>query len=59
MVRNSLDYMGWNKRDLVATDLKRVYTASTIDEAEQYMAEFEANFYECNPVGANNMDERQ
>ena len=26
MVRNSLNYVGWNKRDLVAADLKRIYT---------------------------------
>jgi putative transposase len=32
MVRNSLNYVGWQKRKLVTADLKRVYTASTIDE---------------------------
>lgn len=41
MVRNCLNYVGWNKRDLVATDLKRIYTAATMDEAEQYLTEFE------------------
>jgi putative transposase len=40
-VRNSLNYVGWNKRNQVATDLKRVYTAATVDETEQYLAEFE------------------
>ena len=34
MVRNSLNYVGWNKRKLVAADLKRVYSAATIDKAE-------------------------
>jgi putative transposase len=34
MVCNSLNYVGWNKRKLVAADLKLVYTASTADEAE-------------------------
>lgn len=43
MVRNSLNYVGWNKRKLVAADLKRVYSAATEAEAEQYLTEFEAN----------------
>ena len=29
MVRNSLNYVGWNKRKLVAADLKRVYSCPT------------------------------
>ena len=33
MVRNSLNYMGWNKRDMVAADLKRIYNAATEPEA--------------------------
>lgn len=44
MVRNSLNYVGWNKRDLVAADLKRIYSAATTDEAEQYLTEFEAKW---------------
>ena len=43
MVRNSLNYVGWNKREQVAADLKRVYSAVIIDEAEQYLTGFEAN----------------
>ena len=44
MVRNSLNYVGWNKRDIVAADLKRIYTAATEDEAAQYLTEFEAKW---------------
>ena len=43
-VRNSLNYVGWNKRELVVADLKRVYTAATRDEAEQYLTEFEGQW---------------
>jgi len=49
MVRNSLNYVGWNKRGLVATDLKRVYSASTADEAEQYLTEFEVKWDDAYP----------
>jgi len=49
MVRNSLNYVGWQKRKEVAADLKRVYTASTIDEAEQYLTEFEAEWDDAYP----------
>ena len=49
MVRNSLNYVGWNKRGLVATDLKRVYSASTADEAEQYLTEFEVKWNDAYP----------
>ncbi len=41
MVRNSLNYVGWNKRKEVAANLRRVYSAATIDEAEQALADFE------------------
>ena len=41
MVRNSLNYVGWNKRKEVAADLRLVYSAATIDEAEQALADFE------------------
>lgn len=48
-VRNSLNYVSWNKRGLVATDLKRVYSASTADEAEQYLTEFEVKWNDAYP----------
>jgi putative transposase len=41
MVRHSLNYVSWKMRAEVAADLKRIYTASTADEAEQRLAEFE------------------
>ena len=49
MVGNSLNHMGWNKRDLVAADLKCIYTAATMDEAEQYLTEFETNWDDAYP----------
>lgn len=41
MVRNSLNYVSWKMLVEVAADLKRIYTCSTVDEAEQKLAEFE------------------
>ncbi len=41
MVRNSLNYVSWKVRSEVAADLKRIYTCSTVHEAEQKLAEFE------------------
>lgn len=49
MVRNSLNYVGWNKREEVAADLKRVYTAATEAEAEQNLAAFEVKWDETYP----------
>ena len=34
MVRHSLNYVSWKRRAEVAADLKRIYQASTADEAE-------------------------
>ena len=48
-VRNSLNDVGWNKRDIVASDLKRIYTAATEDEAAHYLTEFEAKWHEAYP----------
>ena len=44
MVRHSLNYVSWKRRPEVATDLRRIYTAATADEAEQRLAEFEARW---------------
>lgn len=41
MVRNSLNFVSWKMRAEVAADLKRIYTASTAEEAEQRLGEFE------------------
>ena len=49
MVRNSLNFVGWNKRKIVAADLRRIYTAATLDEAEQNLCAFEAQWNEAYP----------
>ena len=49
MVRNSLNYVGWNKRKEVATDLRLVYSAATIDEAEHALADFEDKWNNAYP----------
>ena len=41
MVRHSLSYVGWKERKAVAADLKAVYRAATVAEAEQALAAFE------------------
>ena len=49
LVRNSLNYVGWKKRAEVAADLKSIYQSATVDEAEQYLAEFEAKWNDAYP----------
>jgi putative transposase len=44
MVRHSLNYVGWKQRKAVAADLRAIYTAATVSEAENRLAEFEANW---------------
>ncbi|MFP5383304.1 MAG: IS256 family transposase [Gammaproteobacteria bacterium] len=52
MVRNSLNYVSWKRRAEVAADLKKIYSASTADEAEQRLSEFEAKWDdEYPPIG--------
>lgn len=41
MVRYSLNYVGWNVREQVAIDLKRIYQAATVSEAEYELNAFE------------------
>jgi putative transposase len=41
MVRNSLNYVNWKERKAVAADLKRIYHAATVEEAEQRLSDFE------------------
>jgi putative transposase len=40
MIRNSLRFVGWSMRKEVAKDLKSIYGAATVDEAEQNLAIF-------------------
>jgi putative transposase len=49
IVRNSLNYVGWNKRKEVAADLRLVYSAATIDEAEQALSDFEDKWNNAYP----------
>ncbi|MEI8570979.1 IS256 family transposase [Methylomonas sp. LW13] len=44
LVRNSLNYVGWKMRKQIAADLKRIYQAATVAEAEQQLAAFEAQW---------------
>lgn len=44
LVRNSLNYVSWKMRKRIADDLKRIYQSATVAEAEQQLAEFEAQW---------------
>jgi putative transposase len=41
MVRHSLSYVSWKERKSVAADLKAIYRAATVAEAEQALTTFE------------------
>ena len=49
LVRNSLNYVSWKTRKQVANDLKRIYQSATVDEAEQRLVEFEAQWDDAYP----------
>jgi putative transposase len=40
MVRASLNYVGWKERKLVARDLKSIYRAAGLEQAERQLADF-------------------
>jgi putative transposase len=42
LIRNSLDFVGWKERKLVAAELKNIYRATTEDEAQQALESFAA-----------------
>lgn len=42
LIRNSLDFVGWKDRKLVAAELKNIYRATTEDEAMQALESFAA-----------------
>lgn len=44
LVRYSLNYVSWKLRKAVAADLRAIYTAATVAEAETRLAEFEAQW---------------
>ena len=50
MVRHSLHYVSWKQRKEVATDLKTIYQAPTIEEAEIHLEEFEEKWNTSHPT---------
>ena len=44
LVRNSLGYVSWKERQVVAKDLRAIYRAATAEEAEQRLTELEASW---------------
>jgi putative transposase len=49
-VRASLNYVSWKQRKAVAADLRPIYRASTVEEAEQRLAEFAAKWDTAYPT---------
>jgi len=50
MVRHSLKYVSWKQRKEVAADLKAIYQAPTIEQAEVNLAQFEAKWNDSHPT---------
>ncbi|NIN61505.1 MAG: IS256 family transposase [Gammaproteobacteria bacterium] len=50
MVRHSLNYVSWKQRKAVAADLKAIYQASTIEQAEIAMDEFSVKWDDTHPT---------
>ena len=48
MVRHSLNFVGWKERKQVAEDLRRIYSAITIEKAEMELRQFEEKW---GPIG--------
>lgn len=46
LVRNSLSYVSWKQRKAVAADLRSIYTAATVDEAQTALDAF-AQQWDC------------
>ncbi len=49
LVRYSLNYVSWKLRKEVAADLRTLYSATTVEDAEQRLAEFEDKWGEAYP----------
>ncbi len=49
LVRYSLNYVSWKLRKAVAADLRTIYSAATVEEAEAKLAEFEEKWGEDYP----------
>jgi putative transposase len=50
LVRHSLNFVSWKLRKQVAADLRLIYRAATVDEAQQRLAEFELQWGHCYPA---------
>jgi len=50
MVRHSLNYVSWKQRKAVAEDLKAIYSAPTIEQAEIAMDEFSVKWDDTHPT---------
>ncbi|SEA70039.1 Transposase, Mutator family, partial [Desulfuromusa kysingii] len=50
MVRHSLNYVSWKQRKEVAADLKAIYSAPTIEEAEYHLEVFEGKWNGSHPT---------
>jgi putative transposase len=50
MVRHSLNYVSWKQRKAVATDLKAISSAPSIEQAEIAMDEFSAKWDDTHPT---------
>lgn len=49
-IRHSLRYVNWKQRKVIAADLKRIYGAATLAEAELALAEFADKWDEQHPT---------
>ncbi|BEH09429.1 IS256-like element ISSod18 family transposase [Geobacter sulfurreducens subsp. ethanolicus] len=50
MVRHSLNYVSWKQRKEVADDLKQIYQAPTVQQAEANLEQFEAKWNSTHPT---------
>lgn len=50
LIRNSLKYVSWKERKRVVADLKKIYAANTLDEAELALVEFSEKWDEKFPT---------
>lgn len=50
MVRNSLRYVSWKHRKALTRDLRKIYTAPTVEAAEQELDAFSATWDEVTPL---------
>lgn len=49
-IRHSLRYVNWKQRKVIAADLKRIYGAATLAEAELALAEFAEKWDDQHPT---------